>query len=82
MWQKKMDFFVQNIFISGAQWSILGDRLCRVQQRAKKSHYQSTVFVCVSSNRADAVDLLLFDIVSVCLSVCYHLMAERTDMRT
>ncbi len=45
--------------ISGAQRSILGARLCRVQQRAKKSHYQSEVFVCVSSNRADAVDRLL-----------------------
>ncbi len=37
----------------------LGARLCRVQQRAKKSHYQSKVFVCVSNNRADAVDWLL-----------------------
>ncbi len=27
--------------ISGAQRSILGARLCRVQQRAKKVHYQS-----------------------------------------
>ena len=34
-------------------------RLCRVQQRAKKSHYQSKVFVCVSSNLADVVDWLL-----------------------
>ena len=34
-------------------------RLCRVQQRAKKSYYQSRVFVCVSSNRMDAVDRLL-----------------------
>ena len=34
-------------------------RLFRVQQRAKKSHYQSRVFVCVSSDRADAVDRLL-----------------------
>ncbi len=31
----------------------------RVQQRAKKSHYQSRVFVCVSNNRADVVDRLL-----------------------
>ena len=45
--------------ISGAQRSILGARLCRVQQRARKSNYQSKVFVCVSSNRADAVDRLL-----------------------
>ena len=29
------------------------------QQRAKKGHYQSEEFVCVSNNRADAVDLLL-----------------------
>ena len=34
--------------ISGAQQSILGARLCQVQQRAKKSHYQSRVFcLCV-----------------------------------
>ena len=44
---------------SGAQPSILGARLCRMQQRAKKGHYQSQVFVCVSSYRADAVDRLL-----------------------
>ncbi len=44
---------------SGAQRSILGARLCRVQQRAKKSHYQSVVFVRVSSNRAEAVERLL-----------------------
>ncbi len=30
-----------------------------VQQRAKKSHYQSRVFACVSNNRADAVNRLL-----------------------
>ncbi len=29
--------------ICGAQWSILGARLCRVQQRAKKSHNQSII---------------------------------------
>ncbi len=34
-------------------------RLCRVQQRAKKSDYQSAEFVCVSNCRADAVDRLL-----------------------
>ena len=45
--------------ICGTQWSILGARLCRVQQRAKKSHYQSKVFVCVLNNRADGVDRLL-----------------------
>ncbi len=28
-------------------------------QKAKKSHYQSKVFVCVSNSRADAVDRLL-----------------------
>ncbi len=28
-------------------FDLLGARLCRVQQRAKKSHYQSKVFVCV-----------------------------------
>ncbi len=38
---------------------ILGARLCRVQQGAKKSHYQSKMFVCVSNNRADTVDRLL-----------------------
>ncbi len=37
----------------------LGALLCRVRQRAKKSHYQSKVFVCVSNSRADAVDRLL-----------------------
>ncbi len=31
----------------------------RVVQRAKRSHYQSEVFVCVSNNHADAVDQLL-----------------------
>ncbi len=45
--------------ISGAQRSILGAWLCRTQQRAKKSYYQSKMFVCVSTNRADAVDRLL-----------------------
>ena len=34
-------------------------RLSVGQQRARKSHYQSRVFVCVSSNRTDAVDWLL-----------------------
>ncbi len=34
-------------------------RLCRVRQRAKKSHYQSEEFVCVPNSRADAVDRLL-----------------------
>ncbi len=33
--------------------------LARQKQREKKSHYQPKVFVCVSSNRADAVDRLL-----------------------
>ena len=46
-------------WIYGTQRSILGARLCRVQQRPKESHYQSNVFVCVSSNRADEVDWLL-----------------------
>ena len=41
--------------ISGVQRSILGARLCRVQQRAKKSHYQSKVFVC----RVYVIDRLL-----------------------
>ncbi len=48
--------------VSGVQWSILGSRLCRVQQRAKKSH-QSRVFVCVSNNCTDVVDRLLIRIV-------------------
>ena len=30
-----------------------------MQQRAKKSNYQSVEFVCVSNSRADAVDRLL-----------------------
>ena len=47
------------LILSGVQRSIIGAGLCRVQQRAKKSHYQSKVFVCVSSNRVDAVDRLL-----------------------
>ncbi len=46
--------------ISGMQRSILGARLCQVQQRAMKCHYQSKEFVCVSNCRADAVDRLLF----------------------
>ncbi len=37
-------------------------RLCRVQQRTKKSHYQSQVFVCVSSYLTDAVDRLLIQV--------------------
>ena len=37
----------------------IGAWLCGVQQRAKKIHYQSRVFVCVSNNRTDAVDWLL-----------------------
>ncbi len=41
--------------------SILGARLCKVQQRANKSHYQSKVFVYVSNNHADAVDQLLIN---------------------
>ncbi len=45
--------------ISGTQQSILHSQLCQVQHRAKKSHYQSMVFVCVSNNRADVVDRLL-----------------------
>ncbi len=51
------------VFVSAqiydAQRSILGARLCRVQVRAKNSGYQSKVFVCVSTYRADAVDRLL-----------------------
>ncbi len=30
--------------------------------RAEKSHYQSEVFVCVSTNRADVVDWLLIEL--------------------
>ncbi len=36
-----------------------GWTICRVQQRVKRSHYQSVEFVCVSNSRADAVDWLL-----------------------
>ena len=43
---------------SGAQRLIFGARLCRVHQRAKKIHYQSEVFVCVSTYHADTVDRL------------------------
>ena len=45
--------------ISGTQRSILRARLCWVHQRAKKSHYQSRVFFCVSNYCADEVDRLL-----------------------
>ncbi len=38
--------------------SVLGFAEC-AQQRAKKGHYQSEEFVCVSNNHADAVDRLL-----------------------
>ncbi len=41
--------------ISNAQRLILGTPLCRVQQRVKKSRYQSKM----SNHRADAVDWLL-----------------------
>ena len=41
------------------QRSILGARLCRVQQRAKKGNHQSMEFVCVSNSHADAFDRLL-----------------------
>ncbi len=43
---------------SSRGWTVW-PRLCRVQQRAKRSHYQSEVVVCVSNNRADAVDRVL-----------------------
>ncbi len=45
--------------ISGVQWSILGARLCQVQQGAKENDYLSKMFLCVLTNRADAVDRLL-----------------------
>ncbi len=38
---------------------LLGARLCRVQQRAKKSKYQSYVFVYGFDNRADTVNRLV-----------------------
>ncbi len=38
------------------QQSILGAWLCH---RAKKRHYQSKVFLCLSSNHAYAIDQLL-----------------------
>ncbi len=44
----------------------------RVQQRAKKSPYQSRVFVCVSSNRADAVDRLLMTNVFIIKVISSH----------
>ena len=44
--------------LTAEQFDPLGAQLCRVQQRAKKNHYQCRVFVCVSNNRADAVDRL------------------------
>ncbi len=45
--------------ISRAKLLILRARLCRVQQRTKKSHYQLKMFVCVSNNRMHPVDWLL-----------------------
>ncbi len=39
--------------------SVLGFAECSKEQR---SHYQSKMFVCVSTNHADAVDRLLIDI--------------------
>ena len=41
-----------------------------LQQRAKKSRYQSEVFVCVSTYRVDAVDRLL--ILQKCPVFEYH----------
>ena len=43
------------------------------QKRAKKSHYQSMEFVCVSNNHADAVDrLLIFEVTLGCLNCKYE----------
>ena len=48
------------------QQSILGARLCRVQQRVNKSHYQSKRFVCLLDNHADVfAQLLIAEILSV-----------------
>ncbi len=62
------------VMLKVAQWSILGARLCQVQQRAKNSHYQSKVFVRVSSNRADAVDRLLIYYSFSDIIGCWHLL--------
>ncbi len=48
-----------HLSVSAEPFDLLGTRLCRVRQRAKKSHYQSKVFVCVSNSRADEVDRFL-----------------------
>ena len=45
----------------------------QVQQTAKKTHYQSKVFVCVLNNRADEIDQLLI------LLTCLRLYAKNTE---
>ncbi len=42
---------------------------------AKRSHYQSKVFVCVSKNRADAVDRLL-------IINCYSTHNNKADVNS
>ncbi len=60
--------------LTAEPFDLLGARLCRVRQRAKKSHYQAKVFVCVSNSRMDAVDRLfvkynhLHNITSTCMN--------------
>ncbi len=55
----------------------LRSRLCRVQKRAKKNHYQSEVFVCVSNNLADAVDRLLIFIYSLLSFIIFSLYFDK-----
>ena len=43
-------------------------------KRAEKSDFQSEVFVCVSTNRADAVDRLL-------ICICYRLQSISKEVR-
>ncbi len=63
--------------ISFAQRLILGARLCRVQQSAKKSHYQSKVFVRVSNNgteffRLESCPILLIELATCLLILMSH----------
>ena len=46
------------LYVQALLFEPLGAWFSRVQQRAKKSHDQSKILVCVFTNRADAVDQL------------------------
>ena len=61
----------------------LGARLCRVQQRATRSHYQSKIFVCASTNCADAVDQLFSKIGCLRLFVfCFDFLSPSLGIKT